>query len=424
MKYLTLILLGFFLNTNSNAQSKIICTGDDWKYYDLDSLPKKGWQKELGLMDGWKIGPSPLGYGDSVVRTVINYGEDERNKHITKYFRKEVRIQNPFEFLLYEIHLKMDDGAVVYLNGKEIARKNMPDGIVTDSTKASGLIVEGKTEAIYHKILLYPEDFNPGLNIIAATVHQGRKTSVDCIFDLELIGNNDPNILPSLLKERTLKNIGLDIKIKELEAKLSLEKKDLKIELLQKEKMTYRYGFLTAIFILIILTLTFSYILIRLRKHNNIIKKKVKNLKKINFNKNQELMSYSLHSIQNQQFLKETKHNLEESINEDIPNLKKEIKNLIRQIGYNIEQDDDWLKLLNHFNSIHTGYLEKLTKKHPVLSETELRHCIFIKLYMQTKEIAKILHIDPRSVQAARYRIKKKMNLEESIDLRNYLQEF
>jgi DNA-binding CsgD family transcriptional regulator len=46
---------------------------------------------------------------------------------------------------------------------------------------------------------------------------------------------------------------------------------------------------------------------------------------------------------------------------------------------------------------------------------------MFIKLHLQTKEIAKILLIDPRSVQTARYRIKKKMNLDEDIDLRAYL---
>ena len=49
---------------------------------------------------------------------------------------------------------------------------------------------------------------------------------------------------------------------------------------------------------------------------------------------------------------------------------------------------------------------------------------MFIKLHLQTKEIARILLIDPRSVQTARYRIKKKMNLKEEEDLRRYLISF
>jgi len=46
---------------------------------------------------------------------------------------------------------------------------------------------------------------------------------------------------------------------------------------------------------------------------------------------------------------------------------------------------------------------------------------MFIKTHLQTKEIARILLIDPRSVQTSRYLIKKKMGLEETIDLREYL---
>ena len=37
------------------------------------------------------------------------------------------------------------------------------------------------------------------------------------------------------------------------------------------------------------------------------------------------------------------------------------------------------------------------------------------------KEIARILNIDPRSVQTARYRIKKKLDLSEEQDLRSFL---
>ena len=94
---------------------------------------------------------------------------------------------------------------------------------------------------------------------------------------------------------------------------------------------------------------------------------------------------------------------------------------IAKQIDYNIGHEDDWENLKKHFNAIHTGYFDQLIKLHPSLTEVELRHCIFIKLHMQTKEIAKILNIDPKSVQVSRYRIKKKMKLPEQVDLRDYL---
>ena len=86
-----------------------------------------------------------------------------------------------------------------------------------------------------------------------------------------------------------------------------------------------------------------------------------------------------------------------------------------------IEKDDEWKHLKKHFNTVYSGFYNVLTDLHPTLTEVELRHCMFIKLHMQTKEIARILHVDPRSVQASRYRIKKKMGLGEDTDLRNYI---
>ena len=417
-------LFFFFAIHFTLAQNKIIDTGDEWEYYDKGEDPTHDWTRETRLLDGWKTGISPLGYGDSVVTTEIDYGGDPKNKHLVKYFKKVFTLDDPFEFLVYEIGVKMDDGAVIYLNGREINRHNMPVGKITNSTRASSLVVMGKNEAIFHKTLLSPEDFNAGINVISASVHQGRKTSSDCIFSLELKGNNDTDVLPSLLKERTLKNLSLNLKIKELENKSIIEKKNLETELLIQNKDNYKYALYALIVVFLLFIISAFVFFLNRKKLFSTLKEDLMFFKNQNTRKSQELMNYSLSSIQQQQFLKETKHSLEESINENDTELKKSIKKLIRQIDYSIEQDDDWLKLLNHFNSIHKGYLDRLVKKHTSLSETELRHCIFIKLYMQTKEIAKILHIDPKSVQAARYRIKKKMNLSENIDLRNYLQEF
>ena len=114
---------------------------------------------------------------------------------------------------------------------------------------------------------------------------------------------------------------------------------------------------------------------------------------------------------------KELELSLEDSLNSNRSNLQK----IINKIDSNLEINDDWEILKKHFNAVNSGYYDRLTELHTTLTETELRHCIFIKLHMQTKEIASILNIDPKSVQASRYRIKKKMKLKENLDLRDYL---
>ena len=140
-----------------------------------------------------------------------------------------------------------------------------------------------------------------------------------------------------------------------------------------------------------------------------------------NQNKDREMLNASINSINNQQSLKTIKSIIEDSLDNNLKLDNRELKNIINQIEYNVNTNENWENLKKHFNAIHLGYYDKLISLYPTLSDIELRHCIFIKLFMQTKEIASILNIDPKSVQASRYRIKKKMELDESIDLRDYL---
>ena len=58
--------------------------------------------------------------------TVVGYGGNANNKHITTYFRKSFELTDVARFRSLSISLLVDDGAVAYLNGQEIARVNMP----------------------------------------------------------------------------------------------------------------------------------------------------------------------------------------------------------------------------------------------------------------------------------------------------------
>jgi len=129
------------------------------------------------------------------------------------------------------------------------------------------------------------------------------------------------------------------------------------------------------------------------------------------------MISYSNQLLYHKQHLKEIKADLK-FINSDS---NKAIQNIIKQIDFIIDNKDEWKELKLHFDAVYDGFYDSLISKYPTLTETELRHCMFIKLHMQTKEIARILNIDPRSLQTARYRIKKKLNLTEDQDLRSFL---
>ena len=63
-----------------------------------------------------------MGYGDGDESTVISFGSDALNKHITAYFRGAMFVEDASRVVGLNLRLIRDDGAVVYLNGQEIYR--------------------------------------------------------------------------------------------------------------------------------------------------------------------------------------------------------------------------------------------------------------------------------------------------------------
>lgn len=96
----------------------------------------------------------------------------------------------------------------------------------------------------------------------------------------------------------------------------------------------------------------------------------------------------------------------------------REIKKLIRS-SINFENNWDDFKL--HFENVHPAFFINLGNRHPNLSQTDSRHCAYIRMKLSTKEIARLMGISPTSVQMARVRLKKKMSLGKETDLRNYI---
>ena len=161
----------------------------------------------------------------------------------------------------------------------------------------------------------------------------------------------------------------------------------------------------------------YYFIIDNSRKRRIIQREKIKELNLDIIKKDKELITLSTNLLHNKQYFKEIKADIKGIKTTEIAALK----NITNQIDKVLERDEEWNTLKMHFNAVHDNFYDKLIALHPTITETELRHCMFIKLHLHTKEIARILLIDPRSVQTGRYRIKKKMNLGENEDLRDYL---
>ncbi|HNW51596.1 MAG TPA: lamin tail domain-containing protein [Prolixibacteraceae bacterium] len=169
----------------SSKDSILLARESNWKYSDTGANPGSSWKNADFNDSVWKTGQAELGYGDGDEKTLIGYGGDDQNKYITSYFRKSFVLSNTDKVTGLTLSLKCDDGTVIYLNGNEIHRYNMPSGAIEYETLASSAI-SGNNESDFHTFSIGSESLINGNNIVAVEVHQSSSNSSDVSFDLEL----------------------------------------------------------------------------------------------------------------------------------------------------------------------------------------------------------------------------------------------
>lgn len=136
--------------------------------------------------------------------------------------------------------------------------------------------------------------------------------------------------------------------------------------------------------------------------------------------KSRELASMATHAFQKNQLLNTFMEKLdaEERKPHDPASL---IRTLRRSIKESIDLDADWEQFKLHFEEVHPRFFQTLNQRTPGLSLTDIRHCAYIRLDLDTKEIARLLNIAPTSVQIARVRLKKKLELDRASELKEFI---
>ena len=158
-----------------------------WKYLDNGSDQGSAWRMPDFNDSAWASGKSELGYGDSPA-TTVSFGASSSAKHPTTYFRHSFEVADPAAFQSLLFKLLVDDGAIVYLNGTEVVRRNMPASAVNHKTYASAT-VDSTEESTFFSYSVPAGLLVPGTNVIAAEVHQVSGSSSDISFDLSVTGN-------------------------------------------------------------------------------------------------------------------------------------------------------------------------------------------------------------------------------------------
>jgi tartrate-resistant acid phosphatase type 5 len=188
--------------TTQPAETTFVATGAPWRYLDSGGSPGAAW-KEATFNDSlWKTGRAQFGYGEGDEATVVSYGSSSSNKRVTTYFRTSFDAASPAQYSALSLELLRDDGAIVYLNGVEVARSNMPAGTIGFTTLAASNVA-ASAERTYFQYIIPVSALATGRNVLAVELHQADVTSYDSSFDLRLKGTLRSSLSPSALTDES-----------------------------------------------------------------------------------------------------------------------------------------------------------------------------------------------------------------------------
>ena len=156
-----------------------------WKYDDSGTdLGAANW-KSLSYNDSsWAFGNAILGYGNGNEQSTLDFGSSSTNKNITTYLRHTFQVNNASQYDSLIFNVLRDDGVVVYVNGVEAFRDNMPTGSIGFDTLALSA-VSGVDETSYFQFKS-ANLLQNGLNVIAVELHQATAGSSDLSFDMNV----------------------------------------------------------------------------------------------------------------------------------------------------------------------------------------------------------------------------------------------
>lgn len=113
-----------------------------------------------------------------------------------------------------------------------------------------------------------------------------------------------------------------------------------------------------------------------------------------------------------------------ENLNKEIEKLdykdKKNLIGVINGIRKALDKETDWESFETKFDSVHSDFFKTIKVKFPNLTQGEMKHLAYIKINLSSAEISRLMDIKIESLRTLRHRLKKKLNLKEDIDLRDF----
>ena len=170
------------LGEPTEPTDELVHADSTWRVLDTGVAPPSTWRGRSFDAAGWRWGRGQMGAGDGDETVVINRLQPA---HVTDWFRQWFTVTDRNAFRWVNLRLLADDGAVVYLNGTEIVRDNLPGGTILPSTTAITARMNS-AERAWRTFSVPIRLLQDGNNVLAVEVHQTGAWDPDSSFALQV----------------------------------------------------------------------------------------------------------------------------------------------------------------------------------------------------------------------------------------------
>jgi DNA-binding CsgD family transcriptional regulator len=140
---------------------------------------------------------------------------------------------------------------------------------------------------------------------------------------------------------------------------------------------------------------------------------------------NKELATSTVLILNKNEFISKVKDNLKSMANKSVDtDAVRELSRIVHDIEGNLSSDADWEHFQVHFDKVHGDFSRRLRAEYHFLSPQDMKLSAYLRMNLSTKEIAHLLNISVRGVEISRYRLRKKLELDRSLNLQEFILNF
>ncbi|WP_203230966.1 PKD domain-containing protein [Nocardioides caldifontis] len=168
------------------TETVVIENGSAWRWRYAAGAPPTGWTGRTFVDTTWSSGNAIFGWG-TPVSTSLDIFPDTADRPRAAYFRRSFQVTDASRVVRLRLTSVANDGVVIYVNGTEVTRSNMPTGTITQNSYASSARNAATANASPVVVDVPVNLLVDGTNVVTAETHVNYRNTRDVAFDLRAV---------------------------------------------------------------------------------------------------------------------------------------------------------------------------------------------------------------------------------------------